>query len=650
MKKLRAFTTIELVSTLVVLGILTTLGFLVLLGGAHKLQSNIGLGNQEAVITAEMSYAQSNGSYTYQPSLLTGIPRSISVVTTTATTQGQVSIAVDASTGQLGLASVNATGVCSGQLVDTIANGGNRTSVTPSGACSGANALAGTAASSSSSTPTGVTAVAGAASATVSWSAPSGGGVTGYTVTSSPGSFTCTTAGATSCTVTGLTNGTSYTFTVVATTIAGPSAASSPSNAVTPGSVPDPPTNVTGVAGNSQVAISWTAPASNGGSSITGYTVSAFVPGGQSASGSCSTTGATTCTVTGLTNGTGYTFSVTATNSMGTSASSTPSSLITPCTTPSVPTSLSSSVQINQVTVNFKAPTSTGGAAVSSYTVTDQLGNTCTISADGTSVSCSNASYDSCSLASSTYSCAMYAPLNATLYTYSVYATNSAGNSTAATTSATTFTVPGAPTGVSATASSALLGSATISWTAPASNGGTAITGYTVTSSPGGYTCITTGYTSCNIYTLSYNTSYTFTVTATNGEGTGPSSSASAAVTTPTNQLNAGQSIWSSPGTGQFNALFDTSGAYELVMQGDGNLVLYQIYLSVPLWSTAQHSGGPFRLAMQTDCNLVIYNNGGTAVWNSGTNGKGSSCRLVMQSDANLVIYSGATAVWSTGT
>ncbi|MEY2741008.1 MAG: hypothetical protein RL283_1110, partial [Actinomycetota bacterium] len=50
----------------------------------------------------------------------------------------------------------------------------------------------------------------------VSWTAPSTGTVTTYTVTSSPGSLTCTSA-TTSCTVTGLTNGTSYTFTVTAT-------------------------------------------------------------------------------------------------------------------------------------------------------------------------------------------------------------------------------------------------------------------------------------------------------------------------------------------------------------------------------------------------------------------------------------------------
>jgi hypothetical protein len=59
------------------------------------------------------------------------------------------------------------------------------------------------------SDPTNVTAVAGNAQATVSWSAPSftGGTITGYTVTLNPGGKTCTTT-TTSCTITGLTNGT----------------------------------------------------------------------------------------------------------------------------------------------------------------------------------------------------------------------------------------------------------------------------------------------------------------------------------------------------------------------------------------------------------------------------------------------------------
>ena len=90
--------------------------------------------------------------------------------------------------------------------------------------------------------------------------------------------------------------------------------------------LPGPPTNVTAVAGDGKATVSWSAPAADGGSPITQYTVTSS-PGGLTAVVDGSTL---TAMVTGLTNGVSHTFTVTATNAAGTSASSTPSNAVTP--------------------------------------------------------------------------------------------------------------------------------------------------------------------------------------------------------------------------------------------------------------------------------------------------------------------------------
>ncbi|HVJ97241.1 MAG TPA: fibronectin type III domain-containing protein [Acidimicrobiia bacterium] len=190
--------------------------------------------------------------------------------------------------------------------------------------------------------PQNVSATGANASATVTWTVPASNGgsaLTSYLVTSTPGGLTATAAGdATSTNVTGLTNGVTYTFTVRAQNAVGYGDASAASNPVTPSGpsavAPSVPQTVTAIAGNAAATVSWSTPASDGGSPITGY-VATSTPGGFTASAGPA---ATSVAVTGLTNGTPYTFTVHAQNVIGDSPESTPSNVVTPAMTIAAPT------------------------------------------------------------------------------------------------------------------------------------------------------------------------------------------------------------------------------------------------------------------------------------------------------------------------
>ncbi|MCP1137267.1 SBBP repeat-containing protein [Paenibacillus polysaccharolyticus] len=120
-----------------------------------------------------------------------------------------------------------------------------------------------------------------------------------------------------------LLNGTTYFFTVRAGNSGGLSGESNQANA-TPATVPAAPTNVSAVAGNGEATVTFTAPTENGGSPITGYEVT-------DSSGNAVTTGAASpIVITGLTNGTSYTFTVKAINGLGKSTASANSNAVIP--------------------------------------------------------------------------------------------------------------------------------------------------------------------------------------------------------------------------------------------------------------------------------------------------------------------------------
>ncbi|BEL05700.1 hypothetical protein Q0Z83_038910 [Actinoplanes sichuanensis] len=357
--------------------------------------------------------------------------------------------------------------------------------------------------------PTGVTAVPGGGQVVVSWSAPANlgsGTLTGYTATASPGGQTCVTAGATTCTITGLTNGSAYTVTVTATTTVGTSAASSPSSPVTPSVGPQPPIGVTAVPGGGQVVVSWSAPADLGSGTLTGYTATAS-PGGRT----CLTAGATMCTIAGLTNGTAYTVTVTATTTVGTSAASSPSSPVTPSVGPQSPTGVTAVPGGGQVVVSWSAPTNLGSGTLTGYTATASPGGR----------TCQAAGATTCTITGLT---------NGTAYTVAVTATTTVGTSAPSSPSSpvTPSVGPQPPTGVTADPGDRQV---VASWTAPADTGSGTLTGYTATASPGGQTCVTVGATTCTIAGLTNGTAYTVTAIATTTVGTSAASSPSAPVT-----------------------------------------------------------------------------------------------------------------------
>jgi fibronectin type 3 domain-containing protein len=276
---------------------------------------------------------------------------------------------------------------------------------------------------------------------------------------------------------------------------------------------PGPPTGLTATAGNAQVSLAWTAPAEDGGAAIIGYNV--FVgtsSGGESASPvNGSLIAATGYTVPGLANGTTYYFTVEAVNDGDLSsapsgeASATP---VAPVTAPGAPTGLAATAGDAQVSLAWTAPASTGGAAITGYNVYEGTSENFT---DGAAA----ASTEGTGLTITKLT-------NGTTYYFRVTAVNDAGegpaSGAASATPAAAITAPGAPTGLTATPGN---GRVTLSWTAPASDGGAGITGYVIYqgTSAGGESAspaATSKGTGATITKLTNGTTYYFKVAAVN--------------------------------------------------------------------------------------------------------------------------------------
>ena len=271
-------------------------------------------------------------------------------------------------------------------------------------------------------------------------------------------------------TVSGLTNGTSYTVSLRAVSAAGAGATSTNTKTTTPYTYPDAVNTATIYANaeNQQIAVSWTVPGDEG-SVITEAQATAFssASGGTQEGNTCSTTtnlavgDTTSCTVTGLTNGTTYYISIQSENAAGWSVRSNPRIPATPSTVPGAPNGLTATPGNQTVTLSV-IPGSQGSSAITDYLVDESSSG----SGPWTQVLDPHSSATSITIPNLT---------NGVTYYFEVYAKNSQG--TSATPSESVEATPLAP--------------------------GTVPTASTPVATAAGFTFTITNYSSSNSYSFS---------------------------------------------------------------------------------------------------------------------------------------------------
>ena len=165
----------------------------------------------------------------------------------------------------------------------------------------------------------------------------------------------------------GLTGGTSYRFTVKTKNVAGLDSLASSTVTFVAQSIPGDAATVSAIAANAdaEVTLTWTAPINLGGLTLGNYAIT----GNNNYAGTTAANTLTTMVITGLTRGTSYTFTIKASNSLGSAAGVSFASVMAP-SVPGAPTAVSASVSGSTVSVSWSAPTNTGGTgfAISGYT------------------------------------------------------------------------------------------------------------------------------------------------------------------------------------------------------------------------------------------------------------------------------------------
>lgn len=410
--------------------------------------------------------------------------------------------------------------------------------------------------------------------------------------------------------VNGLIGGTSYTFRIYASNLVGDSVLSGATSPVIfVLTKPNAPTIGTAIyEGGRDASVGFTAPANNGGATISSYTVRAYANGAATALTSSLVSGGRLY-IGNLVKGTTYTFRVTATNIYGPSDESADSNSITPLTVPAAPTIGSPlATSGTAVNVNFTAPTDTGGNStyITSYTATSTPGNISVTRTTGLPTPGSTSVINIPGLT------------KGQPYTFTVYATNPIGNSanSSASTSITPADVPNAPTinlVTAPTTNTGPTGSAIVNYSAPADNGGAVITSYTAVSTPGGITgsVSTAASGTVTVTGLTKGTAYTFVVFATNRVGNSANSNTSLSITpltvpaAPT--IGTSTAIGPNSATVTFTAPTDTGGTVItnyvawISNGGEGDISQPSQTITSPGVITV------FGLAKGTGYNFVVY-------------------------------------------
>ena len=290
---------------------------------------------------------------------------------------------------------------------------------------------------------------------------------------------------------------------------------------------PAPVGSLSATPGNEQVVLGWSTPADHG-APITHYTYRLSDDGGTTWSPDWTTipnsdAQTTSYTLAGLTNGREYTIGVRAVNAVG--AGEAARTTATPATVPAAVANLKATPGNGQVVLRWEAPASDGGAAITGYESRYSRTSHDTWTA-------SKPAWAAVAGGSSARSQTVSGLTNGSAYTFEVRPVNAAGEGLARHTSATPATVPPVVANLKATAGDRQV---TLGWSAPASDGGAAITHYQYQRSGGSWTTVSGGAAARRqtVSGLTNGTTYTFSVRAVNRVGGGAAKSITATPVKP---------------------------------------------------------------------------------------------------------------------